>query len=343
MTWDKQPTHCPACTAAIVPDSAECAACGCVFAKWHAKAAREDLGARREKEVLAERRFQPAYDAPPPPKEESTPWLKRLAGVLCVAGAVSGTSWMLAPGGSGPAPEKLEAAGAVSFSFVPPTGWAVESRDPGCKDAGCVIAAYRLQGPRDRMNPGLQVRVLDEPPGRSRAELVELVKASLSSGYDRAGAPAVVEDLVVDGLPALRVETTGSKRMRVKTQDEVAMSAQAYLEQTGKHMVMARFDPTGRNPTAYVVTQEAQFSEFDVNKVDGVVLVPMRRKLVRLSYEYDRADAAVGEAAVKELLGGLRVPKDSRARPYDRLGDRNGLAMAAVSALGLFGVALLLI
>jgi hypothetical protein len=189
-------------------------------------------------------------------------------------------------------------------------------------------------------------RLMDRAPGLARGELVDEIAGELKAGFQSFEGVRVA-DAVVDGLPALRVEGTGTRHMRVKTQDEVSMNAQAYLRDQeaknpnrGIYTVMARQDVTGRNPSAYVVMQEAQYAEFDARTVNGVVLVPMREKHIRVSYEYDASDSSTGEAAVKEFLDGLRVR--SRSRPVDRLGYKRGLAQAGVLAAG-FGSLFLLV
>ncbi|MDX6770203.1 MAG: hypothetical protein SF051_11780 [Elusimicrobiota bacterium] len=345
MSWENRPGWCPSCKAAAAPDAKECLACGCVFEKWHAKQARGAMADYAAKESLAQARERPVYEASPPPPER-VPLTRRLAGAATAAAAAGLLYWLYSPGSSAASAPSAAPAGR-GFTLAAPAGWTVASDDPGCRDGGCVVAAYRLEGPATRINPSLTVRLLIRRPsemagGALAAELAQGLRGAYAEGEaaPAAGSPTV------DGLPVLRVEGRGLKRRRVETVARVATNADAYLraEQAknpnkGVYSVMAQVDYSGRNPSAVVVLQEAQYADIEARTEDGMVLVPLRDRFLQVSYEYDEADAATARAAVDAFLAELRV--SDRSRPVDRIGPAKpavqfgaiGLVMAAVFLL----------
>lgn len=348
MSWENQPGFCPSCKAAAAPDATECLACGCVFEKWRAKQARGAMADFAGKESLAQARSQPAYDvAAPAPQRSSV--ARRLAGAAVGAGAAGLLYWLYSPGRPAVSAPEAQDAGKGAFSYVVPAGWSVVSQDPGCRDYGCVIASLRLDGASGHANPSITLGFFDRGPesmgGSARSALEAEQAASLKNGYvsGEVGPPT---EVLIDGLPAVKVEGVGVKRERVQTVAEASMNAQAYLREQqaknpgrGIYTVWAQQDPTGRNPSAFVVTQQAQYSDVETRKTGGLVLVPLRGRFLRVAYEYDHVYAGAGEAAVAEFLAELRVKE--RSRPVDRLGPLKppaqfgalGLVMAAVFLL----------
>lgn len=347
MSWEKQPGFCPSCKAVIAPDSKDCPACGCVFEKWNAKQAREAIGERQAQETRAQAQAQPVYAAAPPPAPEKSSLLKRLSGAGAAASAAALLFWLYSPGKPGPAPEKAQDAGKTGFSYAVPDGWTVASRDEQCRDAGCVIALLRLEGPAGRVNPSITVQLLDRKPEElSAAAFKDQLLAGLKGGYDAAEAGDAGE-VVVDGLPSMRLEASGAKHLRLQVAAEVATNVDAYFrDQMAKyptksvHTVMAQTSFDRRNPNPVVVTQQAQYAEVDVRKVDGMVLVPLSGNVLRVSYEYDVADEATARHALDGFLGALRVR--DRSRPVDRLGSMKPPAQIGAAGLVFAAVFLLL-
>jgi hypothetical protein len=348
VSWQNQPGFCPSCKAASAPDATECLACGCVFEKWRAKQARGEMSAYAGKESLAQARFQPAYDVAPTVPEKSSV-ARRLAGAAAGAGAAGLLFWLYSPGQPAAAAPSSQDAGKGAFSYAVPAGWSIVSQDPACRDYSCVIASFRLDGPSGYANPNITLGFFDRGPesmaGSARAALEAEQAASLKNGYV-SGDVGPASEITVDGLPAVKIEGTGVKRERIQLVAEASMNAQAYLRQQeaknpgrGIYTVWAQQDPTGRNPSAYVVTQQAQYRDTESRKTDGAVLIPLRGRFLRVSYEYDHVFAGAGEAAVAEFLAGLRVKE--RSRPVDRLGPLK--PPAQVGAMGLVMAAIFLL
>lgn len=303
---------CPNCKVERKDGATECPSCGVNYDKWLTREAHREVTA-------ANLGAAPGSDSASPARGFSRSVLLPFRVAVAVL-------WYCAffPRGGLPVPEGAHKDEKAGFAVVPWPQWEASAVETCGGPAGaCVKLDVHMLTPPGA--PATAFRVWSTPMQTllvrkgNKDRIMEHIAPDLIAYFDKTTS-VNGEITRVDGLKALRVTVTGTKRVRLETK-------------------AARYSTETKSPAVKI--SDAEYATRDYNLTLGVILVPGKETFYLLGFQGPTSTMPALESAFKSMRESFRVL--SRPRFIDYYGGVGGSLASNLILAGLVLLSLVVI